>query len=211
MLNKDTIIDIDIKEDYIIIPIMSTDFDYKNIKLNITNYDKIKYYLYYNILSFLSIKIFRYLLNIINYVSCNTIILYPELHFLNNTYNIYKYVIYDNNTKEIKEVEIDQRLSELRIYDNGIKIIDDIIPYENLISYAVIDKNLLSLNLFAKYTDDNLILNDSLISVYLIINKSNNILKEIKNNIDYHIKYGKINIDIFNYKMFKKIKYHKIN
>ena len=51
------------------------------------------------------------------------------------------------------------------------------------------------MNIFATY-NANLILGDSLIQIYLIIDTNKNILKEIKNNINYHIKYGKINIDI---------------
>jgi hypothetical protein len=86
------------------------------------------------------------------------------------------------------------------LYDNGIHIVgSSFIPYEYVL--CVQNKKFgTSISILGKIEDKNIKIADDYIQIYI---KYIHISNTIMNNIIYHIKYNKINKEIFNFKTIK--------
>ena len=83
---------------------------------------------------------------------------------------------------------------DLTLYDNGIEIENSFIPYEYIVSFN--DESLIVL------ADENLKPADSLLKLKFK-NVNDTLMKTIKNNMYYHLKYNKVNLDMLTYKSVK--------
>lgn len=83
---------------------------------------------------------------------------------------------------------------DLTLYDNGIEIGNSFIPYEYIVSFN--DKSILLL------ADENLKPADSILKLN-IKNINVNLMKNIKSNMYYHLKYNPVNLDMLTFKSVK--------
>ena len=164
-------------------------YDYiKNLYLQKTLFDIIinfNYYLFTYYLSFIK-KIFT-----IKYMIKSVFII-----------NYNKRIV-SKNINEKNYIKVKDNSIYLKIDENEINI-----PYEYIVEYSY-KKNLLVLNIFAKYENDKIILNDSFLKIILVIKNDyfNNINVKIKKNMYYHLQYNKVNINVLNFEILKIYKY----
>ena len=97
------------------------------------------------------------------------------------------------------------------LFDNGLYLekIKILIPYENLV-YFYKKQNNYKIICLAKYENGSIILGDSLLTFkfHKIFNNTN-FQKVIIKNMNYHLKYNKINFGILNYSVVKYLKVNK--
>ena len=82
------------------------------------------------------------------------------------------------------------------LYDNGIEIKNSFIPYEYIVSFD--NKSILLL------ADENLNPADSLL-IFNLPDETDELIKTIKSNMYYHLKYNKVNLDMLTFKSVKVI------
>jgi len=83
---------------------------------------------------------------------------------------------------------------DIILYDNGIEIKKSFIPYEYIVSF-----NNESLVLLA---DKNLNPADSLL-IFNLPDETDGLMKIIKSNMYYHLKYNEVNLDMLTFKSIK--------
>lgn len=130
-------------------------------------------------LSFLSIQM-NYTIEDVRNVRLTRTLFQVMIHYL---YYIFKrYLKYKKIYKDII------------LYDNGIEIKNSFIPYEYIVSF-----NHESIVLLA---DENLKPADYLLKLNLP-QETNELIKTIKSNMYYHLKYNEVNLDMLNFKSIK--------
>jgi hypothetical protein len=80
---------------------------------------------------------------------------------------------------------------DIILYDDGIEIKNSFIPYEYIVSFD--NKSMVLL------VDKNLNPSDSLL-VFNLPDETDGLMKIIKNNMYYHLKYNKVNLDMLTFK-----------
>ena len=83
---------------------------------------------------------------------------------------------------------------EMTLYDCGIEIKNSFIPYEYIVSFDID-----SIIILAKYENKKFIPFDSL-SKICIQDGSENLIKTLKNNMYYHLRYNEVNLEILQFK-----------
>jgi hypothetical protein len=129
-------------------------------------------------LSFLSIQM-NYTIEDVKNIRLTRTLLQVLLHYL---YYIFKRCI------KYKKI-----YNDITLYDNGIEIKNSFIPYEYIVSFS--NKSITLL------VDENLKPADSVLKLKL--EEDNTLMKTIKNNMYYHLKYNKVNLDMLTYKSVK--------
>ena len=130
-------------------------------------------------LSFLSIQM-NYTIEDVKNIRLTRTLIQVLMHYL---YFVFKrYIKYKKVYKD------------LTLYDNGIEIENSFIPYEYIVSFN--DESLIVL------ADENLKPADSLLKLKFK-NVNDTLMKTIKNNMYYHLKYNKVNLDMLTYKSVK--------
>ena len=130
-------------------------------------------------LSFLSIQM-NYTIEDVKNIRLTRTLIQVLMHYL---YFVFKrYIKYKKVYKD------------LTLYDNGIEIENSFIPYEYIVSFN--DESLVIL------ADKNLKPADSLLKLKFK-NVNDTLMKTIKNNMYYHLKYNKVNLDMLTYKSVK--------
>ena len=131
-------------------------------------------------LSFLCIQM-NYTIEDVKNIRLTRTLLQVLLHYL--------YFVFKRYLRKYKKV-----YKNLTLYDNGIEIKNSFIPYEYIVSFN--DESIILL------ADENLKPADSLIKIKL---KEENcsLVKIIKNNMYYHLKYNKVNLEMLTYKSVK--------
>ena len=94
--------------------------------------------------------------------------------------------------------------SELYIYDNGIGILNTFINYEYILTFKVIKSGCCVIEVLGTLNENKKFIASSNRFVIIIKHKNFlNIQNLIKQNMFYHIKYNKVNEDVFDY--FEKL------
>ena len=130
-------------------------------------------------LSFLSIQM-NYTIEDVRNIRLTRTLLQVLLHYL--------YFIFKRYTKYKKVYK------DITLYDNGIEIENSFIPYEYIVSFS--DESIMLL------VDKNMKPADSILKLKFK-NVNNTLMKTIKNNMYYHLKYNKVNLDMLAYKSVK--------
>ena len=130
-------------------------------------------------LSFLSIQM-NYTIEDVRNIRLTRTLLQVLLHYL--------YFIFKRYTKYKKVYK------DITLYDNGIEIENSFIPYEYIVSFS--DESIILL------VDKNMKPADSILKLKFK-NVNNTLMKTIKNNMYYHLKYNKVNLDMLAYKSVK--------
>lgn len=91
---------------------------------------------------------------------------------------------------------------EFILFDNGIKIDTSFIPYEYIVNFH--DANgYINLVLLAKIEEGQLVPFDAIFHLSFKSKCNSSIIKNIKSNLYYHIKYNNVNLDILSYNSVK--------
>ena len=88
---------------------------------------------------------------------------------------------------------------EMTLYESGIEIKNSFIPYEYIVSFDID-----SIIILAKYENKKFIPFDSLSTIY-IHDGSKNLIKTLKNNMYYHLRYNDVNLEMLQFKSVKII------
>ena len=130
-------------------------------------------------LSFLSIQM-NYTIEDVRNIRLTQTLFQVMIHYL---YYIFKrYLKYKKVYKDII------------LYDNGIEIKKSFIPYEYIVSFD--NKSMVLL------ADKNLNPADSLL-IFNLPDETDGLMKIIKSNMYYHLKYNEVNLDMLNFKSIK--------
>ena len=130
-------------------------------------------------LSFLSIQM-NYTIEDVRNIRLTQTLFQVMIHYL---YYIFKrYLKYKKVYKDII------------LYDDGIEIKNSFIPYEYIFSFD--NKSMVLL------ADKNLNPADSLL-IFNLPDETDGLMKIIKSNMYYHLKYNEVNLDMLNFKSIK--------
>lgn len=130
-------------------------------------------------LSFLSIQM-NYTIEDVRNIRLTQTLFQVMIHYL---YYIFKrYLKYKKVYKDII------------LYDNGIEIKNSFIPYEYIVSFD--NKSMVLL------ADKNLNPADSLL-IFNLPDETDGLMKIIKSNMYYHLKYNEVNLDMLTFKSVK--------
>jgi len=114
--------------------------------------------------------------------------------FFYKKYTIDEITLFENKEKKYESTG----MNTLIISDTGFNIYRTHIPYENIISFCCID-NYFCLDVYAKYDKKTLCLDKTVSIVVLKTKSAQKIMKNIKQNMYYHIKYNKLNESVMKY------------
>jgi len=131
-------------------------------------------------LSFLCIQM-NYTIEDVKNIRLTRTLLQVLLHYL--------YFVFKRYLGKYKKV-----YKNLTLYDDGIEIKNSFIPYEYIVSFN--DESIILL------ADKNLKPADSLIK-FKLKEENCSLVKIIKNNMYYHLKYNKVNLEMLTYKSVK--------
>ena len=132
-------------------------------------------------LSFLCIQM-NYTVEDVKNIRLTRTLLQVLLHYL--------YFVFKGYFAKYKKV-----YNDITLYDNGIEIKNSFIPYEYIVSFSNQSITLL--------VDENLKPADSVLKLKLKTVKGGTLVKTIKNNMYYHLKYNAVNLDMLTYKSIK--------
>ena len=131
-------------------------------------------------LSFLSIQM-NYTIEDIRKIKLTRTIFQVLIHYL--------YYIFKRYFIKYKKV-----YKDIILYDNGIEIKKSFIPYEYIVSFD--NKSMVLL------ADKNLNPADSLL-IFNLPDETDGLMKIIKSNMYYHLKYNEVNLDMLTFKSVK--------
>ena len=195
------------KLSYLCIQMNYTMEDLKNIKLTQTFMEFILHYLYFVFLKYL------YFYKKIYTIGKREFILLDNGIKIDTSFIPYEYIVNCNddngyiNLVLLKYLYFYKKIytigkREFILLDNGIKIDTSFIPYEYIVNCND-DNGYINLVLLAKIEEGQLVPFDAIFHFSFKSNCNSSIIKNIKSNLYYHIKYNHINLDILSYNSVK--------